>query len=68
MKFLEGKKTYIGIATTLLGLFFGEADVNLIVDGLDKAMVLAGSLLAAWGRFKAKPDTGSGEGTKPKRP
>jgi len=54
MKFLEGKKTYRGIVATVLGLFLGEADVSLIVDGLDKLMIAAGSLVALYGRFKTK--------------
>lgn len=66
MKFLEGKKTYLGLATTVLGFFLGEADVALAVDGLDKILELAGLALAAWGRFKAKPK--SGEGSLPDRP
>jgi len=54
MKFLEGKKTYIGIATTFLGVFLSEADVILIADALDKLIILAGLLGTIYGRYKAK--------------
>jgi len=67
MKFLEGKKTYLGIATSVLGFFLGEADVSLVVDSLDKVLMAVGAILAAYGRLKANPDTKSGTGTKPSR-
>ena len=56
-KLLEGKKTYIGLAIALLGVFgFGsiisesEANqaVNLVVE-------LVGIIVAIYGRIKAKP-------------
>lgn len=64
-KILEGKKTYIGVITTILGLFLGEADVSMIVEGLDKILIALGAVLAAVGRFKAKPSPKSGTGNPP---
>ena len=54
MKFLEGKKTYIGIATTVLGILLGEADVNMIVDILDKLIIVSGLLGTFYGRLKTQ--------------
>ncbi len=53
-KILEGKKTYIGIITAILGLFLGEADVDLAIDGLDKILELVGLVIAFYGRMKSK--------------
>ena len=56
-KLLEGRKTFIGIAITLLGVLGagnliseGEANqvVNLVIE-------LVGLVLAIYGRIKAKP-------------
>lgn len=53
--FLEGKKTYIGIAMTIAGLFLPEVQVEAIGAALNDIFVAVGSVLAAYGRFKAKP-------------
>ena len=56
-KILEGKKTYIGIITAALGLFFAPADVVLAGEALDKILVAVGLIIAFFGRMKAKPST-----------
>lgn len=65
MSWLEGKKTYIGIAITTLGIVLGwlgvggEAEAQTIVDNImqvgDKILILWGLLQSIYGRWAAKP-------------
>lgn len=55
-KFMEGKKTYIGLAITVLGILgFGEiiseGELTAVVDAV---LQLAGIALSVYGRFVAK--------------
>lgn len=61
---LQGKKTYLGIAATAIGLVLGWAGVGetdsaalsaQIVAALDQILTVGGLLFAAYGRAKAKP-------------
>ena len=61
---LQGKKTYLGIAATAIGLVLGWVGVGetdsaalsaQIVAALDQILTVGGLLLAAYGRAKAKP-------------
>ena len=61
---LQGKKTYLGIATVAIGLVLGwlgvgEADAQgltaQIVGSLDQILTVGGLAIAAYGRAKAKP-------------
>lgn len=62
---LEGKKTYIGIATTLVGLLLGwlgiggaedaQSLVDAVVQSIDTVLQAGGLLIATYGRWKAKP-------------
>ena len=57
LKILEGKKTYIGIAIALLGVFglgniISEGEANELVS---KIIEVVGLVLAVYGRVVAKP-------------
>ena len=54
---LEGKKTYIGIALAILGSFgaFNYISESDITTTLNVIVEVTGFALAAYGRFKAKP-------------
>ena len=54
---LEGKKTYLGIIIALAGAFgvfkyVGESDFTTTLNTI---LEFAGLLIAAYGRYKAKP-------------
>ena len=56
-KFLDGKKTYVGLAITLLGVLglgnlISEGEANQAVD---LVIQLVGLVVAVYGRVKAKP-------------
>lgn len=56
MKFLEGKKTYIGLAVTLAGVF-GLSEYVLpseIEIAGESIMTLIGIAIAVYGRYVAK--------------
>ena len=58
IKFLEGKKTYIGLALALFGALGGS---NLISEGelaqlLDSIFEVVGILFAAYGRYVTKKE------------
>ena len=57
MKILEGKKTYIGLALTLAGVFglarfITNAELEVALNALFE---IAGVALAVYGRFVAQP-------------
>ena len=57
LKLLEGRKTYLGLAITLLGVFgFGslisEGEANHLVD---LVIEVVGICFAVYGRFVARP-------------
>jgi hypothetical protein len=61
---LQGKKTYLGIVITGVGLVmgwlgFGSEDASTLsaqlVGALDQILTVGGLLFAAYGRAKAKP-------------
>jgi hypothetical protein len=56
-KFLEGKKTYIGLVIALLGVLglgdlISEGELTVVVDAV---LQIAGIAIAAYGRLVAKP-------------
>ena len=56
-EFLQGKKTYIGLALALAGFlgifeYISEGDLSKV---LNNGMEIAGIIFAVYGRFKAKP-------------
>ena len=54
---LDGKKTYLGIATLAVAFVLktlGVDDANLAGELVTNGAALFGSLLAAYGRYKAK--------------
>lgn len=57
MKALQGFKTYIGLAVTVLGIFgFGSlVSEEELGRSVDLVMELVGIALAVYGRFVAKP-------------
>ena len=54
---LEGYKTYIGIAITVLGTLAGIFHWNLgnLTGVQEQVIVLVGAAIALYGRYKAKP-------------
>lgn len=60
MSWMEGKKTYTGVAIVILGMIFGflglggEAEATELVTNI---MTAIGSVIAVYGRWKAKPKT-----------
>ena len=58
-KFLEGKKTFIGIAVVIIGFFGGaklisEAETAQTIDSI---LQLIGIGITIYGRYKARPKT-----------
>jgi hypothetical protein len=54
-KILEGKKTYIGLIVTALGIFMPETRVEAIEATLNDVFTILGLAFAAFGRHKVKP-------------